>query len=109
MIGVNYIYLPQFDKKMFLITYHIKPKPLNPEFNKIGGAYVNCYIEADNFEEADLIARGEVENNNWDIYEYDSSKIVTQKDYIDNDENREYFEQALIDKEVFVFFTYPNE
>ena len=95
--------------KMFLITYHGKPLPNTDDAKKLGGAYINCYIEADKFEEANLIARGEIEKNHWNILELDDTRVVTKDDYIDDPHNREYFEQALIDKEVLVFHTYPIE
>jgi len=33
---------------------------------------------------------------------------VSEEDYRDKSDGRQYFEQALIDEEVFVFFTSPK-
>ena len=94
---------------MYLLTYHVQPNPHNPEHEEIGGAYVNCYIEADTFEEADFIAKGDLEKNQWRILELDDARIVSREDYADEDEDLEFYQQALIDKEVFVFHMYPIE
>ena len=34
---------------------------------------------------------------------------ISHKDYEDNPEGRRYFEQALLDEEVFVFITSPKD
>ncbi|MCB9173473.1 MAG: hypothetical protein H6589_02600 [Flavobacteriales bacterium] len=94
---------------MFLLTYNVKPNTTNVEYIETCGAFVNCFIEADSFDEANLIARGGIEMNDWRIIELEEFKTITYDDFLDDSDKREYYEQALIDKEVFVFHTYPNE
>ena len=91
---------------MYLLTFHTKPLPSHPEFDETGGAYVNCYIVAEDLEAANKIASEEITANNWRILELDESTIIKSAEDVDP-EKLEYYEQALIDKEVFVFYTYP--
>lgn len=85
------------------ITYHVKP--IEP--SDIGGAYVNCFIESNSSKRAQEIAERQITELNWQIIEMEELTVINQ-DTVDDDK-REYYEQALIDKEVFVFYTYPLE
>ena len=89
---------------MWMITYHAVPKPGTSEFEKSGGAYVNCWILYAWQDGAEHLSRYEVEKE-WTITETVEISWVEEDD-IDED-NREYFEQALIDGGTFVFNMYP--
>lgn len=93
---------------MFLITYHVKPLRAHPEAPLIGGAYVNSYVEAASIEEAESIAKNQIEILHWLILEKDQALIVRSEDFDDNDPGQKYFEQALTEKVVLVFHTYPR-
>ena len=91
---------------MFLLTYHGRP---NKKYKggPIGGAYINCYVKTTNIVKADKIATTEIKKLNWDIVEKTETKKVTKSSFDKGSDGLEYYEQALIDKEVFVFHTYP--
>jgi hypothetical protein len=88
------------------MTYHCRPKPELTEVNA-GGAFINCYIESSNIENAKKIARIKIEEYNWSVLSLDDAYEIS-KETISKD-GLKYFEQALIDKTVFVFHTYPKE
>lgn len=91
---------------MYFITYHGKPKTNNQEVGETIGAYINCYIEADNLKQAEKIARNEIDEMNWDILTRDEAYTIDNESI--SDEGREYYEQAIIDKAVYVFHSYSG-
>jgi hypothetical protein len=90
---------------MWLIRYHVVPKPNSPEFQKSGGAYVNCWILYAWQDGAEYLAKFEVEKE-WIITETDEISWVELDDF-DDEEDREYFLQAQIDGGCFVYHHYP--
>ena len=92
---------------MYFLTYHGQSKSESQENKDIGGAYINCWIESDDIHEADNIARQEIEQMSWNILSRDEACEINRTDYKDNDEGLRNYEQALIDKIVYVFHIYP--
>jgi hypothetical protein len=50
-----------------------------------------------------LIAKGWIEDNGWVSLSLEDQYPVSEDDYKEKIKGKEYFEQALIDEEVFVF------
>ena len=75
---------------MWLITYNAIPKPNSPEFQKSGGAYVNCYILFALQDGAEHLSKYEVEKE-WTIIETEEISWVEIEDFENNVEAREYF------------------
>ena len=65
---------------MWLIRYHVIPKPNSPEFQKIGGAYVNCWILFAWQDGAEHLAKYEIEKE-WIITETDDISWVESDDF----------------------------
>jgi len=93
---------------MWLITYHVIPKPNSPEFQKSGGAFVNCWILYAWQDGAEQLAKYEVEKE-WAITEIDEISWIEDDDFENDDERKEYFLQARIDGGCFVYHHYPLE
>ena len=91
---------------MWLISYHVVPKPNSPEFQKSGGAYVNCWILYAWQDGAEALARYEVEKE-WTITNTEEVSWYEADDFNDDDEDKEYFDQAQIDGGTFVYSLYP--
>lgn len=91
---------------MWVITYHAIPKPETEEFNRSGGAYVDCWILYAWQDGAEHLAKYEVEKE-WTIVEHVGSSWWEDEDIAKDDEDRQYFEQALIDGGTFVYNMYP--
>jgi len=94
-------------KSLFYFMFHAKPQETNPEATEHGGAYVNCWIDRPNLTEAERAARELIAQDGWVADKLDEARKVTSSYYGDNPEGRQYFDQALIDREVLVFHTYP--
>lgn len=91
---------------MWLIRYHVVPKPNSPAFQECGGAYVNCWILFAWQDGAEHLAKYEVEKE-WIITETEEISWVEIGKYNEDPENKEYFLQAQIDGGCFVFYNYP--
>jgi len=94
---------------MFYLRYHVTPTATHPEHGVLGEGYVCCWIERETVAEAEELARTEIVADNWDIIAQHAADTVTEADYPDaEDEDRDYYQQALTDGEVFVFHTSPR-
>lgn len=94
---------------MYFFTFLALPTPDAEEFNTAGGAYVDCWIEDGNRERAEERALDLIEEYGWAAESLESEAVVSSLDYMDDAENREFFEQALVENEVLVFHTWPPE
>jgi len=64
---------------------------------------VGCWIKNQTKKNAYLIAKGWIEDNGWVSLSLEDQYPVSEDDYKEKIKGKEYFEQALIDEEVFVF------
>ena len=71
------------------------------------GAYVNCWIEQRSREAAEIRARELIADSSWTVESLKDHRIVTDADYSDDTDGREYYEQACLDGETLVFHTWP--
>lgn len=93
---------------MYLFTFLAVPTPDAQEFEEAGGAYVNCWILGDNRDAAEERATVLIEEYGWAVEELEEGAIVSGEDYPPGDEDRMFYEQALIEREVLVFNTWPR-
>ncbi len=91
---------------MWLIRYHVIPKLNSPEFQKSGGAYVNCWILYARQDGAEYLAKYEVEKE-WAITETEEISWIEIDDFDEEDEDKQYFLQSQIDGGCFVYYYYP--
>ncbi len=91
---------------MFLLTYHVRPTSSKKDISDTKGAFVNCYIVTDTLKNADKIARQEIKEMDWFILKREEVQTIDNESI--EDDKKEYYEQALIDKTVFIFYTYPE-
>src|SRR5688572_28812386 len=94
---------------MFFYSFLAVPTPDAKEFQDSGGAYVNCWIRSDgDGYQAEARAKGLIEEYGWSVEALEEGAIVSSGSYNDDDEDREFFEQALVEGEVLVFNTWPR-
>lgn len=91
--------------QIYFLTFHSKQKII--EDASIGGAYVNCWIEARDIKQSEKIGRDRIEEFNWEVLNLEDVYEVTADDYPNGKVGFEYYNQAQIDKWVLVFHTYP--
>jgi hypothetical protein len=96
---------------MYLFTFLAVPTPDAKEFHDAGGAYVNCWILGDDRGDrhaAEERATQLIEEYGWAVEALEEGAIVSGEDYPPDDEDRVFYEQALIEREVLVFNTWPR-
>jgi hypothetical protein len=82
--------------------------PMHRHEEEYAGASVGCWIKNQTRKNACLIAKGWIEEHGWVVLSLEDQQVVSEGDYTDKSEGREYFEQALVDEQVFVFNTWPK-
>lgn len=92
---------------MFYFLFEGTPRRESGANEDIGGAFINCWIERPTLEEAEHVARSDIEAEGWIVGNPEEAHAVDRSTYANNPVGMEYFEQALTDKEVFVFNQYP--
>jgi hypothetical protein len=93
---------------IFFFTFRASPTPDAKEFDKSGGAFVNCWIRNDDADQAEERATALIYEYGWSVDSLEDAVPVTGEDYVDDEENRELYEQALVENEVLVFNTWPR-
>jgi hypothetical protein len=93
---------------MFFLRFSIRPAESHPEHGVLGEGLVNCWINRPTLSTADRVARTEIKRRGWEILEREVAEEVTADDYDDEDGWREFYEQALKDREVFDYHLSPR-
>ena len=93
---------------MFFFTFLAVPTPDAKEFLDSGGAYVNCWIQSRDRHDAEQRAKELIEEYGWSVEALEEGAIVTRDADDAGDEDREFYEQALVEGEVLVFNTWPR-
>jgi len=93
---------------MYYLTYLAVPTPDAKEFHDSGGAYVSCWIQNADRQDAEQRARDLIQEYGWSVESLEDGTTVTSADYTGDDEDREFYEQALAEGEVLVFNTWPR-
>jgi hypothetical protein len=89
---------------VFFLNYKVKPKPEVKRHQEVGGAFVTCWMDLPSLEEAKAAAIDLIHEDGWDVTDLEEAKPVLEPV---GDAAREYYEQALIDKTVLCFNTWP--
>lgn len=93
---------------MYFFRFFTVPSPAHPDYEKIGQSYINCWIERATLDEAYKLAKEFIEDANWIVNEPEEACEVSRDFYEDDSPHLEYYERALIEKEIIVFLTSPK-
>jgi hypothetical protein len=93
-------------KLLYFMTFTARPDTDAEDLRRTGVAYVNAWVEASS--EADAVARAtrQIAEAQWIVESVDRIIRLSRNDYETSDPALSYFDQALIDGEVFVFHTW---
>jgi hypothetical protein len=92
---------------MFFFQYEVRPKQTHLKHDEYGGAMVCCWVLRDTQSQAEAVARGWIGDEDWRITRVETATLMTREQQAEHPEAMQYFEQAEIDSEVFVFHTWP--
>ncbi len=90
---------------ILILKYETIPTVKHPQHGSVGGAYLNCYVRAEDLNAAEQIAMSEMPDE-WKIVAMTDEAVIAPSDDPDHP-GRQYIEQARIDGSVYVFFTWP--
>ncbi len=93
---------------MYFLAIAVEPTEEHPDHATLGECLVSCWIEREAIEDAIAVAKAMILEKPWRIIRIELVQYVTEADYDEDDDHTQYFEQALIDKEVLVFNTSPR-
>ena len=92
---------------IYNFTFLAVPTQEAKEIATAGGAYVECWIQSDDRDQAEERATDLIYDYGWAVESLEAEAIVTRADYEEDGENRQFYEQALTEGEVLVFHTWP--
>lgn len=95
--------------EIYFLQYETVPSENSENYADTGGAYINCWIKAKSIADATILAEIHINENEWVILKLEESYPVNYELYEYGDESLEYFQQAEIDGEVYVYHSWPNE
>jgi hypothetical protein len=100
-------------KELFLLTLEARPNPDSEGYGEVGGAFVNCWVNACDLRSAELRAIALIEDHGWRPQRFESWELVTRETYVERKPPeaeapnlRELVDQAFVDGEVCVFNTW---
>ena len=94
---------------MQLIQIHARQNPGYAHEKRYAGAYIDCYIKDQTEKNALYAAKGWVADNGWEPITVDEQREISEADYEEGSEGRDYVRQALTDEEVFVYYVYERD
>jgi hypothetical protein len=99
--------------ELFLVTLEAQPETDSEDYGRVGGAYVNCWVDTAELRTAELRALQLIEANRWRAHRFESWELVSREAYdsghpMDADPDvRELIAQAFADGEACAFYTWP--
>lgn len=83
--------------ELFLIRIVAKPNPENQEASEAGGAYVICWVDADDLTTAETRAIEAIEGERWQSMKFDHWELVSRRSYVENPEHDEGKRRELLE------------
>jgi hypothetical protein len=95
-------------QSMFYFVLKVSPKPDTELAKEAGGAYVSCWVNFSEWEGAEHLAKFYLAKEGWSYEETDPDvRWVQRSDYVDDEENLQYFQEAEADGACFVVAQWP--
>ncbi len=95
-------------KELYVIVLTARPGENSRDYLEVGGAYVVAWIDASNDAEALASASRLVNEKNWVVDTVESVARRCKAEFGGDASGFQHFDQALADKEVLVFHTWPS-
>jgi hypothetical protein len=101
-------------REVFFIRLEAAPQVGSDDFGDLGGAYVNCYLNADDLRTAELQAIALIQNEGWQPVRFETWRLVciecesnTDNDYEESPTPRELIEEAVREGGACLFHSWP--
>jgi hypothetical protein len=93
--------------RMYFLSFEAHPKPANPVYGHVDGAFAAAFVNESVAGAAEAIARAFIEEVGWDVGELDVAHPVELATFPPEHPSRRLFEQALVDGIVVTFHQWP--
>ncbi len=93
---------------MFFVQFQATPRKTARTAPEAAGAYINCWIERSTLDDAIRVAQAVIAAEGWITDQPEEAYAVDANTYPLGKSGRDYYLQARMDKEVFVYYTYPE-
>jgi len=100
--------------ELFLLIIEARPDPNADEYGEAGGAFVNCWVHADDLCLAERKAVAMIQEHRWRPHRFDSWELVTRETYADwepsddgESDPRDVVARAFTDGVVCEFCVWP--
>jgi hypothetical protein len=94
---------------IYIIKFNCKPKQNVPESKEFGGAFINCWIEATDIDEAFDLAKNLVSETNWKVLKTEDKFEIRRDDLINDQTGQKNYDQTMKDKWILNIHTYPKK
>lgn len=94
---------------MRFLQFKASPKEGTTAHDAYGGAHLACWINVNGEEEAREKAKALIARSDWRIDVIEDEHPLTREGYDEKSDGLQYYDQALIDGEVLVAYTWPKE
>jgi len=92
---------------MLLLQFTVKPKHQSKHFGKIGGGFVNCYVQGHDQDAARQKCRAEIETEHFEVISLDNLQAVTRNDFPIGEDSVALYDGAQAYGRALVFHTWP--
>jgi len=92
---------------VYFLRFAALPKEGSDDYGESGGAYVNCWINTEDEEEAERFARQFLSESGWTIEVRDDSHPSSLEDALQSDHDLQYYQEAEEHGSSFVFHKWP--
>ena len=95
---------------MFLINALAKPKKSSEHYDEVLGAYVSLYVDYKDIEGAMQLAKFYIKEEDWKVVEIEDEYFTLDSvDDVEDDEQKELYEEALEYGYSIIFNCYEEE
>ena len=81
-------------EKIYYFMMEAAPGEGSEEAGECGGAFINCWVKADNEDAARIMARKYVEEENWVLIQEEESNLAERSFYADDPETLACYDEA---------------
>jgi len=95
--------------EIYYFQFCCSPFHKSDNFSEYEGAFINCWIKAENKDLALVIAKNNISDLQWVIDKLEEQEVVGAEYYRDNSDGLERYNQALLNGSCFVIHTWERK
>ena len=98
-------------EEVFLVRIEAKPNSSNEEALDIAGAFVNCWVNADDLKTAELESIKYIQDSDWTPSRFDHWELVCRECYQDEEfaDSLQAVEDSFEEGISGIFYTWPHD